>query len=91
MPHRAFDAVTVRCPRLGGPVKFGYCRELEGGLPCSRALVCFERSFPVAEYFRRVLREETYERIFVTGEGSRDRVSKILDEVSRARDRTRQR
>ncbi len=71
MPHRAFDAVTVRCPDLGGAVSFAYCRELREGLPCGKALVCFERQFPVVEYFRLVLREETFRRCFVTPKPNR--------------------
>jgi hypothetical protein len=88
MPHRAFDHLSVRCPRLGGEVTFGYCRELTDGLPCPRALVCFEHSFPVMEYFRRVLREETFHRIFVSPDGGADRISRLLDEVDRARNET---
>ncbi len=64
MPHRAFDALTVRCPQLGGEVSFAYCRTLQDGLPCRRALVCFERRFPVTEYFTLVLKAKTYQRIF---------------------------
>ncbi len=64
MPYRAFDAVSLRCPQLGSQVSFGYCRQLSDGLPCKRALSCFAPRFPVAEYFRRVLCEDTYRRCF---------------------------
>lgn len=71
MPHRVFDPVQVRCPMLGGPVTFGYCREVDHGLPCHKALVCFERQFPAQEYFRKVLTPETYERCFNPPAGCR--------------------
>ena len=87
MPHRAFDHLATRCPRLGGEVTFGYCRKVEDGLPCRKALVCFERSFPVVEYFRRVLEEETFERIFLRDGPEADRLARLLEEVERARKR----
>lgn len=71
MSYEAFDRIEARCPQLGGEVTFGYCRALDGGLPCPRALVCYELRFPVAEYFRRVLRAETFARVFTTPAQSR--------------------
>jgi len=71
MPHRAFDHIQVRCPMLGGPVTFGYCREVADGLPCHKALICFERQFPADEYFRRTLEPETFERCFTRPTGCR--------------------
>jgi hypothetical protein len=59
-----FDTLTTRCPSLGGPVPFDYCRKLAQGLPCRRALVCWELLFPVAEYMVRVLTEEEWHRAF---------------------------
>lgn len=85
MPHRVFDDVEVRCPMLGGEVSFAYCRGLQDGLPCQRALLCFEREFPVAEFFRRVLREETFLRCFSAPRA--DRYGSLLAEVSNAKDR----
>lgn len=83
MPHRVFDHISVRCPMLGGPVTFGYCREVaDGGLPCHKALVCFERQFPVDEYFRRVLHAETYARCFTAPAGCR--YEKLLGAVDAA-------
>ena len=87
MPHRAFDHLSVRCPKLGGTVTFSYCRTLDDGLPCNRALVCFERVFPVGQYFVRVLREQTFRRIFIEGTAKPDRVTQLLDEVALARER----
>ena len=82
MPYRVFDHVEVRCPKLGGEVTFGYCRVLEDGLPCSRALVCFELQFPVEVFFRKILREETFHRCFA---GQRaDRYGALLATVHAA-------
>jgi len=79
MPYRAFDGIAVRCPQLGSQVSFGYCRQLRDGLPCQRALACFAPRFPVAEYFRRVLREETYRRCFAQpGEGRYEALLRVF-------------
>ena len=83
MPYRVFDHVTVRCPKLGSEVSFGYCRVVSSGLPCERALGCFAGRLPVEEYFRRVLREETYERCFCSPPA--DRYGGLLAAVDRAR------
>lgn len=64
MPHRLFDHHRIRCPKLGSDVDFGYCRQLSDGLPCERAIRCFEPCFPVEAFFRQVLREQTFERCF---------------------------
>jgi hypothetical protein len=85
MPYRAFDKIEIRCPQLGGEVNFGYCRTVAQGLPCSRALVCFELKFPVAAYFERVLKPETYDRVFNTPQPGR--LEKFLSTVHEAKKR----
>ena len=64
MPYRAFDGIETRCPKLGGPITFGYCRQENNGLPCSRALTCYQLLIPVDAYFQRRLTEETYRSVF---------------------------
>ena len=84
MPYRVFDEIEVRCPRLGGEVTFGYCRTVSDGLPCNRALICFERKFPVADYFRRVLRETTFRQCFEEPPPE-DRYQSLLRTVSKTK------
>jgi len=86
MSHEAFDKVAVRCPKLGGEVYFGYCRQVEQGLPCARALTCFQLLFPVARYFQLVLREETFERCFSSPPVPKlDRLLKAVDQARKIR------
>jgi hypothetical protein len=59
-----FDPLETRCPRLGGPVPFDYCRKLAGGLPCSKALLCWELLFPVEAYMSRVLTPAEWQKAF---------------------------
>ena len=83
MPHRTFDRTEVRCPQLGHEVTFGYCRSLSEGLPCAKALTCYERRFPVEAYFRRVLKAETFHRIFVEpGEPRYDQIMRTIKEAA---------
>ena len=85
-PVEVFDRIEIRCPQLGGEVLFGYCRKVNQGLPCPRALVCFQLLFPVELFFRKVLKEETFRNIFENpGEG---RMERFLRTVSEARERT---
>ncbi|MBW2527524.1 MAG: hypothetical protein JRI23_25305 [Deltaproteobacteria bacterium] len=83
MPYRAFDHVAVRCPKLGSEVTFGYCRSVSSGLPCERTLGCFEGLLPAEQYFRRVLKEETYERCFHSP--PKDRYGALLETVAQAK------
>ena len=85
MPYRAFDHIKVRCPRLGGEVPFGYCRCLKDGLPCQRALVCFERKFPAVKYFRLILKEETFSQIFHAESPSR--IETFFETIRKAKER----
>ena len=41
-----------RCPMLGGPVTFGYCRKLNEGLPCARVLECWLQKLPLVEFLK---------------------------------------
>lgn len=82
MSYDVFDHVEVRCPKLGGEVTFGYCRKLQDGLPCRRALICFELKFPADIYFQKVLRKETYVRIFTSE--PENRVERLINTVAQA-------
>lgn len=85
MPYRAFDHIEARCPRMGHQINFGYCRTMDNGLPCSRAIDCFYYTFPAEKYFRQVLKEETFARIFLSE--SPGRYESFLKTLSEAKDR----
>lgn len=86
MPHRTFDAIEVRCPKLGCQVAFGYCREVREPLPCERALVCFEQLFPVTEYFRLRLSTAAFHATFE--QPTTGRYEKFLAAVDHAKNTT---
>ncbi len=53
-----------RCPKLGGPVTFDYCKLESSGLPCARAIHCWFELFDVESYFRNELSAEEFDRCF---------------------------
>ncbi len=71
MSYDVFDHVEVRCPQLGHQIGFGYCRQRDKGMPCPKAIDCFYLKIPAQAYFERVLRKETFRRIFVEPHASR--------------------
>ena len=59
-----YEEMPIRCPRLGGPVTFGYCKIESMGRPCSKALDCWFAHFDVEAFFREVLSEEEFRECF---------------------------
>ena len=59
-----YEEMPIRCPRLGGPVTFGYCKIESMGRPCSRALNCWSAHFDVEGFFRQSLSEEELQECF---------------------------
>lgn len=58
------DRLGRRCPRLGGPITFGYCRTAEAnGSPCFKVLDCWWERFDVVGYFRQRLTGEAFDRL----------------------------
>lgn len=77
----AFDQLKTRCPRLGGEVPFDYCRKVNNNLPCSKSVICWEFSFPVDDYMRRILTKEEWEIVFESPPESR--MDQILNAAAR--------
>jgi len=57
----AYDKLEMRCPRLGGPVSFAYCRDHAGQAgPCPGILDCWWQRFDVADHLQRRLAPEAW-------------------------------
>ena len=82
------DDLERHCPRLGGPVRFGYCRlQAADGRVCPRILDCWWERFDVAALMRRRLSEEDFAGL---AEGSpSNKVASLLDLIREARERHR--
>jgi hypothetical protein len=63
MTHLPEEILTLqrRCPRLGGPVAFDYCRRADDGrAPCFKVFDCWWERFDVVDYFRQHLSQTEF-------------------------------
>jgi hypothetical protein len=75
----------MRCPRLGGEVKFSYCERESGELPCRLVVRCWEAGFPVAAYLRERLGPEVWERF--CDQVPKDRMTSLIEIAEAAKRR----
>jgi len=55
-----------RCPPLGGPVTFEYCRRMNAGLPCHQLLRCWGERLDVRTYLNENFSQEEIAQAFST-------------------------
>jgi hypothetical protein len=79
----SYEEREIRCPKLGGPVNFSYCRAENTGKPCSRTINCWSPYFDVIAYYRAVFTEEEFEECFCQTQCSK--METLLDLITRAR------
>jgi hypothetical protein len=58
------DDFMIRCPRLGHPVAFSYCRIENRGCPCFKIMDCWYDYFMVEDFLRQELKPDEWERVF---------------------------
>jgi hypothetical protein len=78
-----YEEREIRCPKLGGPINFGYCRQENAGLPCSKALHCWSPYFDVESIFRKTLTEAQFEDCFF--KAPQTKVATLLELIERAK------
>ncbi|MBN1383043.1 MAG: hypothetical protein JXA41_15365 [Deltaproteobacteria bacterium] len=83
-----YDHLEIRCPRLGGEVKFAYCRRESGDRPCARTITCWQSFFPVEQFLKDNMPEEDWERF--TREQPKDKVTTLIDLIEAAKKRRNQ-
>ncbi|MFO8085717.1 MAG: hypothetical protein R6U27_15520 [Desulfobacterales bacterium] len=58
------DRLKRRCPRLGGPVEFFYCKTCdENKQPCFKIFDCWWEIFDVVNYMKKRLSEEQFHKL----------------------------
>jgi hypothetical protein len=58
------DQLQRRCPRLGGPIEFSYCRTCEDqNRPCFKIFDCWWEFFDVVAYMREHLPKEQFDNL----------------------------
>jgi hypothetical protein len=82
-----FGEKEIRCPRLGGPVTFEYCRVERQSLPCSRAIECWCNCFDVEAFFRQALNAAEFKESFETP--AQPRVVALVELIEKAREAAR--
>lgn len=78
-----YEERQIRCPRLGGPVDFSYCRVENVGKPCSKALSCWRPYFDVDALFHRALTDEEFAQCFL--KPAPTKVETLLDLIEKAK------
>ncbi len=80
------DSLEQRCPRLGGPVPFKYCRTTgEGGMPCFKIMDCWWETFDVRTYLENSLSEAEFKSILEAKPP--DKIASLLDLIEQAKQR----
>jgi len=78
-----YDDLERRCPQLGGPVPFKYCRTMNEKLPCRRVIECWGIKFDAPEWLSKNYTPEQVEQAFTPD--TRTRIDKILEIAHEAR------
>jgi hypothetical protein len=80
------DRLERRCPRLGGPVSFKYCRECgESGIPCWKIIDCWWEGFDVVAFLREHMPVEQFERLLNTQ--PKPKIRSLIELVEEAKKR----
>ena len=77
------DKLERRCPSLGGPVPFYYCRTMNHKLPCARIIQCWGAKLDMQAFLETNYSEEDLKSAFEPD--PRTRVQKIIQIAEEAR------
>jgi hypothetical protein len=58
-----YDDLEIRCPMLGHPLNFSYCRSTDGNTPCRNILNCWFQRLPVERFVQDYFPVETLEKL----------------------------
>jgi hypothetical protein len=78
-----YDGLPIwRCPQLGGPVEFAYCRRMNQSLPCGRLAMCWGERIGIPAFLEEHYTTDEITQIVATATRSRmDIVSQTLQRV----------
>ena len=73
-----------RCPRLGGPVSFSYCKTCdEDQQPCFKIIDCWWETFDVVRYLKDHFSEEQFNRL--TNATPRPKIASLVELIEKAK------
>ena len=80
------DVLERRCPRLGGPVSFKYCRSIgDDELPCFKVMDCWWEYFDIQTYLENNYSAEKVARFL--GSKPPSKVASIVELIEKAKSR----
>jgi N utilization substance protein B len=83
-PNQDTVRLERRCPRLGGPVPFSYCKSAgEDGLPCFKSLDCWWEYFDIQAYLENHLSEQDLQKFLNTR--VQPKVASLLELIEKAK------
>ncbi len=71
-----------RCPMLGGPVPFKYCRTTNNGLPCAKIPACWHGKFDVLVFLKSNYTEDELKSAFSPQPGRMERIYDVLEKLA---------
>lgn len=75
-----------RCPKLGSPVSFKYCRAImENELPCNKVFDCWWEIFDVEKYLKELLTVDEFEAL--TKSQPKPKILSIVEMIEEAKKR----
>jgi hypothetical protein len=85
-PCKDLSGLERRCPRLGGPVTFGYCQiAAQNQGPCFKVFDCWWERFDVVAYFEQRLSKEAFSSL--RSALPADKTATLVDLIRQARSR----
>ncbi|MEE8398562.1 MAG: hypothetical protein V3S89_06125 [Desulfobacterales bacterium] len=85
---KSSDHLERRCPRLGGPVTFRYCRDSgEEALPCWKVFDCWWEYFDIVTYLKENLSDDRFAAL--RNAESTPKITSIIDQIHQAKKRAR--
>jgi hypothetical protein len=72
-----------RCPRLGGPVAFGYCMGCEQQRPCLKIIECWWETFDIVRYLQEHLPADHFEQMMHAQ--PRPKIASLIELIEKAR------
>ncbi|MBD3274883.1 MAG: hypothetical protein GF372_06200 [Candidatus Marinimicrobia bacterium] len=79
------DNKSRRCPMLGHPVQFSYCREPGQEIPCRKIFDCWWETFDIQSYMDTHYDEEIIAKIT---EPPKPKMSSLAELIQQAQERT---
>ena len=82
------DHLKRRCPRLGGPVSFHYCRLNSGeNQPCFKILDCWWEAFDVVSHMKSSLPEQQFEELMNERTRPKHKITSLVELIEQAKSR----